>query len=122
MGVALNTYRSQHGDNFHNVANKMWGPGQSGETIHQANPGIAGGPSDPIEPGHMLNIPSAPPVGTAPSGEAGNGVGAGSWKGSTRARNMSASLHTNPIGDQGKDDEKRPRPGTAGHKRVKAGK
>lgn len=88
MGSPIKTYMTQHGDNMDNVANKMWGPGQNGTLIHQANPGIAGNPQEALTPGHMLKIPAAPPIGLAPSGVAGNGVGAGTWTASTRARGM----------------------------------
>lgn len=120
MGSPIGSYMSQHGDTMDNVANKMWGPGQNGNLIHQANPGIASTPSSPMDPGHQLNIPSAPPVGLAPSGVSGNGVGAGSWKQSTRSRMSSAGLHD--IRPEQNDDlsaagkmGKRPAPGKGGH-------
>lgn len=126
MGSPLNTYMSQHGDTFDNVANKMWGPGQNGTLIHQANPGLAGDPHSSIAPGHMLNIPSAPPIGLAPSGVAGNGVGPGSWQPSTRSRQQGRGMH-HQFGvagaGHGDDDDlstasamgERPKPGRGGH-------
>lgn len=119
MGTPLNTYLSQHGDTFDNVANKMWGPGMNGTLIHQANPGLAKSPSHEIGPGHMLNIPSAPPIGLAPSGVAGNGVGPGSWQAASRSRGAGKAM-----GEIAPPDEdlstaskigERPQPGRGGH-------
>lgn len=122
MGSPIHTYMTQHGDNMHNVANKLWGPGQNGTLIHQANPGIAGSPDEALHPGHMLNIPAAPPIGLAPSGVAGNGVGAGTWTTSTRARGMGKGQGMGIGATLEADAEAgkmgvRPRPGKAGHRR-----
>lgn len=120
MGTPLNTYMSQHGDTMDNVANKMWGPGQNGTLIHQANPGIAHTPQSEMHAGHHLKIPSAPPVGLAPSGVAGNGVGSGAWKQSTRSRMTSAGLYD--VGQPQAEELSsagimgaRPKPGKSGH-------
>lgn len=118
MGAPLKTYLTQHGDSFDRIADKHWGPGMSGTTIHQANPGLTGNSQDEIAPGHMINVPSAPPLGPVPGGVAGNGVGPGANQSPTRSRQHGPGMFSANVqadaslsAGQGKG---RPAPGTGG--------
>lgn len=126
MGTPLTTYLTQAGDSFDKIANKLWGPGLNGNLIQTTNPGMSNDTHSELPPGHSINIPAAPPVGTAPSGVAGNGVGAGANQVATRTKISGAlGMHMAITGDQAGNRPKehrgrgRSHPGKAGHKKVR---